>query len=252
MISYKKVGNGNTKIILCHGFGEASFIWDNLVTHLSKTYTCIIPSLPGCEETDLYDYVSIDSMANDIYNVIMHEQILTCYFVGHSMGGYIGLAFAKKHESLLHGLLLVNSTIYADTQEKIDARKKTNEFIKANTVLDYAKISIPNLYSVTSKALYKNIISKHIAQTAAVISKEALIAQNKAMIERPSSEAFIIETLLPIGFIIGKQDEVIPLQKSLTQSVLPKNSYIKVLDNVGHMSIQETNIAPYIIEYITS
>jgi pimeloyl-ACP methyl ester carboxylesterase len=250
MISYKKVGNSKTVIILCHGFGEASFIWSELVLQLSTTYTCIIPSLPGCEKTNLYDYISIDGMANDIYNIMLHEQITTSYFVGHSMGGYIGLAFAKKHESLLLGLLLVNSTIYADTLEKIDARKKINEFIEANTVLDYAKISIPNLYSKTSSTLLKNSINTHIAQTAALVSKEALIAQNNAMIERSSSETFIKETHLPIGFVIGKDDEVIPLEKSLAQSILPEKSYVKILDNVGHMSMQETNIAPFIIEFI--
>jgi pimeloyl-ACP methyl ester carboxylesterase len=252
MLSYKKTGTGKKVLLLCHGFGEAAFIWNTLTEELSKEYICIIPSLPGCGESSLYENLSIESMAEDMYEIIKYEKINEFYFAGHSMGGYIGLAFAKKYELLLKGLLLINSTVYVDTPEKIEARKKTNAFISNNTLKDYLKVSVPNLYSENSKQTLKPTIDKHIELSIQQISKEALIAQNTAMIERPSSELYITKTALPIGFIIGRQDEVIPLEKSLTQSILPQQSYVKILNNIGHVSMQETNIASFVFEFVNA
>jgi pimeloyl-ACP methyl ester carboxylesterase len=56
--------------------------------------------------------------ADCIHALLRHENISSCIMLGHSMGGYITLAFAEKYPLLLTGLGLIHSTAFADSEEK--------------------------------------------------------------------------------------------------------------------------------------
>jgi pimeloyl-ACP methyl ester carboxylesterase len=241
-IHYTKIGKGKTILLLCHGFGESAFIWDNLAKKLAKKFTLIIPNLQGCHPTPLINKnLRIIHMVNNLHEIICKEKIKKFCFLGHSMGGYIGLAYAKKYESFLQSLCLINSTAFPDTPEKKEQRKKTNQFIAKNPIEIYLKTSIPNLYGTAFKN--KGAINNHIKNAEINISKEALIAQNTAMIYRLGSIAYLKKTKLPIHFIIGQADQVIPLAKSEAQAYLPFYPKVHILPNVGHMSFIEVDIS---------
>ena len=66
--------------------------------------------------------------------------------IGHSMGGYITLAFAEKYPEYLNSFGLFHSTAYADTIEKKNTRMKGIEFINRHGAFEFLKTVVPNLF----------------------------------------------------------------------------------------------------------
>ena len=121
-IVYKTSGEG-LPVILLHGFGEDATIWDKQVSYLKDHCQLITPDLPGSglssfDDADAENSDSIEYYADMIEALLKYEDINSCILLGHSMGGYITLAFAEKYPEKLRGFGLIHSTAFADTEEK--------------------------------------------------------------------------------------------------------------------------------------
>ena len=75
---------------------------------------------------------TIEYYASSMYALLQHENVNTCLMFGHSMGGYITLAFAEKYSALLKGFGLIHSTAFADSEERKELRKKSIETMEQN------------------------------------------------------------------------------------------------------------------------
>lgn len=104
--------------MLIHGFGEDAAIWNNQTEYLKDKFQLIIPDLPGSGKSEMTDDMSMEGMAEVIHSIIRQEDIDACTVIGHSMGGYITLAFAEKYPDYLSAFGLFHSTAYADSDEK--------------------------------------------------------------------------------------------------------------------------------------
>src|SRR5689334_1694113 len=123
-------GEGNGKpLMLIHGFAEDHRVWDHQLDAL-KEFQLIIPDLPGSGKSALLNDTSMESMAAVMLAIMDKESIKECCMIGHSMGGYITLAFAEKHAERLNSFCLYHSTAYPDSEEKKEVRLKAIEFIK--------------------------------------------------------------------------------------------------------------------------
>src|SRR6478672_7646514 len=106
---YRMAGDGEP-VVLIHGFAEDGTIWDGLISDLSKNYKVIVPDLAGSGKSTGSDNVSMEILAEHINMILEKENIDSCFMIGHSMGGYITLAFAEKYAHKLKGLGLFHST----------------------------------------------------------------------------------------------------------------------------------------------
>jgi pimeloyl-ACP methyl ester carboxylesterase len=158
--------------------------------------------------------------------------------IGHSMGGYITLAFAEKYPELLNAFGLFHSTAYADNDAKKETRRKGIEFIKNNGASAFIKTTAPNLFSEKTKRKNPDLVEKLIDQYKD-FSSESLIQYYEAMIQRPDRTSVLKSFQKPVLFIIGKHDTAVPLQASLEQSHLPPVSHINILQHSGHMGMWE-------------
>src|ERR1041385_6326251 len=112
-IFYRVIGNGKP-VILVHGFGEDSTVWQNQIEFLKDKFLLIIPDLPGSGRSEMIDDMSIEGIAEAIKEIfelevskISHSE--AC-MIGHSMGGYITLAFAEKYPEYLNAFGLFHSS----------------------------------------------------------------------------------------------------------------------------------------------
>src|SRR5258708_8110839 len=119
-IFYQDVGKG-APVLLIHGFGETSEVWKNQTEYLKNDFHLIVPDLPGSGKSEMIDDMSIEGMAEVVRAIFNSESPevppsggFRGVFIGHSMGGYITLAFADKYPELLNGFGLLHSTSYAD------------------------------------------------------------------------------------------------------------------------------------------
>ncbi len=241
VVTYQKIGIGKP-VVLLHGFGEDASIWDSLVDHLKNIFQCIRIHLPGCGGSAINVEVSASMtlLTEMVAAIFEKEQLVQATLLGHSLGGYIALAFAQKKEHLLNGIGLIHSTVFEDDAAKKTARQKNIEFISQNGATIFLKQAIPNLFAPNYVNEHRNVVDKQIAKTS-YISSETLMAYTRAMQNRESSCDFIEKTKLPVLYIIGKQDNAVPFTNSQQQYHLPKISYIHIMNEVGHMGmIEET------------
>jgi pimeloyl-ACP methyl ester carboxylesterase len=237
VLHYRVYGTGRP-VILVHGFGEEANVWDGLVAHLQDRYQLIVPDLPGSGDSALVPDMSIEGMAETIHEIVHAEGFHTCTLIGHSMGGYITLAFAEKYWNHLDAFGLFHSTSYADSAEKIATRRKGIAFIREHGAFEFLKAATPNLFSPKTKEENTALVEKQIAGLSR-FTPEALITYYEAMIGRPDRTEVLRQTHVPVLFIIGKSDNAVSPDDSLQQSHLPEISYIHLLPHSGHMGMLE-------------
>jgi len=236
-IFFKDEGSGPA-LVLLHGFMESLKIWDEFAKVLSKLFRVIRIDLPGHGETPVMAEVhSMNLMAETVKTVLDSLKIDKCVLVGHSMGGYAALAFAKQFPEILSGICLFHSQAAADNEQAKENRRRTVNIVQMNRA-GFIQQFIPDLFASTNVEKYTDEIKELQAQ-AAGNSAEGIIAALEGMKDRKSSIAFLSETKLPVLFIAGKEDSKIPIQTIVAQAILPAHSEVLILGEVGHMGFIE-------------
>ena len=235
-INYYKRGKGKALVFL-HGFGEDSSIWDEFTQVFSKNKIVRI-DLPCFGKSEPVENVSIEYMADAVKAVLNELKIKSCILIGHSMGGYVSLAFAKKYESILNGLGLFHSHPYADTDEKKKNRLKSIKFLEKNGHIHFVKQLIPKFFAPSFQSSNGFLIDQMIHR-ASQYTTEGFIQATQAMLNRSDQTEVLKNIQCPVLFIVGKKDELAPLKFSLEQTALPNIANILVLEDVGHAGMFE-------------
>jgi pimeloyl-ACP methyl ester carboxylesterase len=240
VIYYKIIGKGKPAIFL-HGFAEDGNVWQYQIDHLKDQYQLIIPDIPGSGQSAIANRqtgVDIDELAESIKAILDEEKIINCTMIGHSMGGYITLALAEKYPGLLNGFGLFHSSALADSDEKKQARLKSIDFIKANGSVAFIKSTTPGLFAASFTKNHSEAINS-LVDNGKNFVEEALIQYYNAMKDRPDRSNVLLNFNAPVLFIIGENDKAIPLDISLKQCYLPKQSHIFILKDSAHMGMWE-------------
>ena len=236
-LSYKKKGKG-LPLIFLHGFGEDSRVWDEFVEKFVEDYKVIRIDLPGFGQSDAGEDMTISKMANGVHAVLEKLEVKQCVLIGHSMGGYVSLAFAERHENMLLGLGMFHSQPFADTEEKKKGRQKGIDFIRKYGHSLYIKQLIPALFA-KSFANDNQVLIERLTFQANQYESEGIIGGLEAMKNRPDRSEGLKKIKCPVLFIVGKEDQAIPEQNSLEQVHLPDVASIHILPKVGHMGMYE-------------
>lgn len=236
-LHYKIRGSGNP-IVLLHGFAEDHQVWKYQLDELEKDYKIIVPDLPGSGLSEAYDTenLSIEDLAKAINAVIEAENIQYFTLIGHSMGGYITLAYENLYYEKTKAIGLFHSTCYADSEIKIQNRKKSIDFIKNNGSESFLKTIIPDLYFNQPKEFLE--IENHLT-IAKKIGSSTLIQYYNAMIKRSNNDQLVQKINKPLLYIGGGHDKLIPVEQTIKESCLSVCSFITILKNSGHMGMIE-------------
>lgn len=238
-IHYKTEGNGPA-VMLVHGFGEQGDVFSLQTEFLKSDYRLIIPDLPGSGKSEALDgHPELDQFAEMLYEISLAElQAEKFHLFGHSMGGYITMAFVEKYAHRLKTFGLLHSSAFADTDEKIDSRKKAIEFIQTHGGTAFLKKIIPDLFAEQNRTMHPEY-AERLFSLAQSIPDEVLVQYYAAMIKRPDRSNLLMETELPVFFLIGKHDTAVPPDASLQQSKMPKTARTHTLNDSGHMGMWE-------------
>ncbi len=254
-IHYKVFGNGNP-LVLIHGFGEDGNIWRNQIDFLKNKFKLIIPNLPGSGQSEMIEDMSMEGMAeaikailnNEYREQLVYQNTFKVSMFGHSMGGYITLAFAEKFPESLSAFGLFHSTAFADSEEKKELRNKGIDFVKKYGSTEFLKTTLPNLFSAYTQKENLGIISTQLLSINK-FSQEAIINYYKAMIKRPDRTAVLKHAKVPILIIAGNNDQTILLNDSLRQCHLSDISYFHILQKSAHMGmLEEAELSNQILE----
>ncbi len=281
-VFYRIEGKG-MPVVLLHGFGEDGNIWNYQTEFLKNHFKLIIPDLPGSgksvgswqlridtekplenqalpytfqptspliNQSTNYPPSTIKYYADCIFALLQNENISQCIMIGHSMGGYITLAFAEKYPYLLKAFGLINLTAFADSEEKKENRKKGIHFIEQHGAYSFLKSTVMSLFGSSFKQNRPEKI-KMLIEEGKKFSNESLQQYYTAMMNRPDRTNVLKNSRVPVLFVIGTEDTAAPLNDLLQQVHLPEISYIHMLKNVAHMSMWEASdkVNNYILEF---
>ena len=237
-ISFSSTGKG-AAIVLLHGFLENSSMWNSITKELSKRNKVICIDLLGHGNSECIGYIhSMEIMAEAVEAVLKHLRIRKSIFIGHSMGGYVALAFADKNPQNVKGFCLMNSTSLADDDERKKLRARANKLVQDNFE-NMVQMSFTNLFSEESRITYKTEI-KLALQDALKTPLQGYIACQEGMKIRPNRIAILKNNDFKKLFIIGKKDPVLNY-KELVEEAKETNSEVVIFEE-GHMSHIENRV----------
>lgn len=235
-LSFFDEGKGSP-LLLLHGFCGSKRYWEKIIPELSKNHRVIAPDLPGHGESSMRNKrYSIEEIAGEVKELLAYLEIEKITLFGHSLGGYITLAFAEKYADQLNAFSLIHSTAFPDSEEAKEGRVANVEKVRENGIKELIDGLVPKLFSPLNAE--KNI--KDIETTKEIgygTSAKGVINALLAMKERPDRNSVLENTSLPVLLIAGEKDQIIPAEK--TFSVSKDNIKEVTIKDSGHMSMYE-------------
>jgi pimeloyl-ACP methyl ester carboxylesterase len=235
-VSFYDEGHGDP-IVLIHGFAGSKQYWEKIIPQLMNEYRVIALDLPGHGESEMVkDRYSIEDMASTVKELLDQLGLEKVTLFGHSLGGYITLAFAELYPHYLKGFSLVHSTANPDSDEAKEARENNAKKIQEEGAGPFIEGLSLKLFSPENT----EVNAKEIEETVKIgmmTKVEGLVSALMAMKDRPERNKVLEETKLPVLLIAGEQDQIIPPEKTFTVS--KQNIEKRVIQNAGHMSMYE-------------
>lgn len=247
-IYYNSTGSGNP-VVLLHGYLESSEIWDSFAEKLSAHFRVIRVDLPGHGLSDVYGPVhSMEFMATSVMELLDSLKISKAFICGHSLGGYVSLAFLELFPERLTGYSLFHSHPLADSPQAIEKRHREIAIVKAGKKDLMYPDNVTRMFASSNIEKFGDALlrSKDIASR---IPGDGIIAVLNGMIERPSRVTEMEEGRVPCLWILGLMDNYIPCGPIQEKVKLPSNAKVVVLNNSGHLGfIEEEDLSVKIIK----
>lgn len=242
-VRYSDRGQGRA-VVLLHGFLESLDIFDELTAKLSKSFRVISIDLPGHGQTPSVGYIhTMELMAGCVKAVMDSLHLKKYVVVGHSMGGYVALAFAELFPEHVKGFCLFHSTAMPDSEEKKKDRERVAEIVKQDHK-EFVSGLIPKLFSQENLPLLRGDVA-HAKKIALDTPKEGIVAALLGMKERTSRELVLKNAKCPVLFIIGKKDVILAWENLLLLTSLPGRSFNILLEHAGHMGFYEAPVETF-------
>ena len=237
---HRKVTGSGLPILLLHGFCENSSLWENISANLKSNYKVITIDLPGFGKSNPDEgNSSIEKIAPSIHHMMVSDLQIDQYVViGHSLGGYISLALADIFPAAILGIGLVNSTSFADSEDKKVLRNKIVEFVNKHGVATFLEGFVGNLFTTENQQKLSVDIA-NVLKMGNNLSKSTLTTYLRAMRDRPD-RSYLLNKLNHVLFIGGREDKHISLtdiEKQIRALKNYENGYF--FDKVAHMSMYE-------------
>jgi len=235
-ISYSIYGKGDP-ILFLHGFLGNQNIWKPFVNHFKTNFCVITIDLPGHGKTSIIeDEMTMDYSAQLINEVLETENINNTHIIGHSMGGYIGLAYSKLFPKKINSLTLFNSTATGDNKQKQADRLKAVRIFDMNPSI-FIDEAIKNLfYEPNLKTFPEQLVE--LTKMAKKTSIKGAQGSLRGMRLRDDNVKWLAKQQFPSLYIAGKHDNTIPY-KSILEQIAITNSQLETLENSGHMGFIE-------------
>ena len=231
-LAYARRGKG-TPLVLLHGFPLDHHLWDDIVPLLEDRFDLILPDLRGFGESTTVDApYSMDDYASDMAGLLDQLGIQKAVIAGHSMGGYVALAFARLYPERVSGLALISSQVLADPPDRKEGRYKS--------AADVAEKGIGGVVEAMTSKFTSDARLQAIARSIMEKQKpDAYIGALKAMAERTDSTSLLSTFKFPVVVVHGEADALIPVARAHeVKAAVPDLHYVELKDT-GHVPMLE-------------
>lgn len=243
--------SGDKTILLLHGYLETLYIWEEFTSLLAPHFRVISIDIPGHGLSHTPAQNSMEFCAGIADALLETLKIKKAAILGHSMGGYVAIEAIKRYPDRFGALIMMHSSPFSDSDQKIEERKREIELIRQNKLMNIIKLSIPKMFASHNKSKMEEKILE-IIETAEVHDPEGVITLIDAMMARIDNSDFLRTTTTPLFMIFGKHDNYIPAEAANDFLKTMKNPDFTFLENSGHSGFLEEPkyVAEKCIEFI--
>ncbi|WP_049924695.1 alpha/beta fold hydrolase [Halopiger djelfimassiliensis] len=112
-VAYYDDGSGDP-LLFCHGIPTSSYLWRDVAPPLSDDYRVIVPDMAGYGNSAMHDGFdrSIRAQEAMVDGLLAELGLETVSFVGHDLGGGVGLRYAAHNPGAVETLVLSNAVCY--------------------------------------------------------------------------------------------------------------------------------------------
>ncbi|MEO6834634.1 MAG: alpha/beta hydrolase [Candidatus Tumulicola sp.] len=233
-------GFGGVPIVLIHGFPLAREIWDSQAVALSRAHRVIRPDLRGMGKSSVPDgpYL-MDVLAADVASVLDALGIERAAIAGHSLGGYVAIAFARMFTERVSHLALVCSRLAADSPEQAAARRELADRAERDgSVQAVTDAYVPRLTAPQTARERPELVAR-IREIANRTDPYGAASMLRGMAMRVAADDIAPDLRVPAIVVAGGCDAVIPMEEARAVArALPRGRLI-VCESSGHLPMLE-------------
>lgn len=231
-LAYTRRGTG-TPLVLLHGYPLDHRIWDEVAPLLEDKFDLLLPDLRGFgNSTTVNTPYTMDDFASDIAGLLDSLGIQKAAIAGHSMGGYVALAFARLFPDRVAGLGLAASQTLADPPDRKEGRYKSAAEVAEKGIGGVVDVMTPKFTNDPALQAYARKVMEGQ-------NPQAYIGALKAMAKRQDSTPLLASMTYPVVLVHGDADALIPIERAREVKDAVPHALLAELPNVGHLPMLE-------------
>lgn len=231
-IAYTDEGEG-LPLLFIHGFPLNRQAWSRQIEAFKSRHRVIAPDLRGFGESGSSTApVSMSRFAEDIWALLEHLVTGPVILAGHSMGGYIALAFAKAYPQCLRGLALVSTKAGRDSLEVANTRRSTAEKVRSAGTAVVLDAMAPKMLSPANR---DEAMAAHVRDLMTPASREGIVNALLGMAERPDAAGWLGDIRVPTLVVTGSDDSIMPVSESEAMAKVIPAARLRVIPGAGHL-----------------
>jgi pimeloyl-ACP methyl ester carboxylesterase len=224
-------------VVLLHAFPLARVMWRPQVEALQDLYRVITPDLRGFGDTGAFaGPPSVEQMADDVATLLTELAITEPVVLGGlSMGGYVALAFARRHADRLRALVLADTRSEADGPEARANRDQLIRFAAGHTARDVIDQMLPKMVSQETSGHRPEVVEE-VRRIASAQSPDGIIGALQALRDRPDATSSLGAITVPTLVVVGRDDVLSPPETATALASRIRGARLVVIDGAGHLS----------------
>ncbi|MBO5044771.1 MAG: alpha/beta hydrolase [Alistipes sp.] len=232
-------GVGEKCVVLLHGYLESMYVWDDFAPLLTPSVRVITVDIPGHGISEVKGEVhTMEMVADVLHQMLKSLEIERVTMVGHSMGGYVALAFCARYPEQLDGLVLLSSTPNPDTEAKHENRRREIALVRAGKKDALARVAPEAGFAEQNRRRLRSYIDD-LTECVHITEDDGIVALLGGMMERADQNEMLRKSVVPQLFILGKKDGYIPVE--VAEEIVANHPQAQVawLEESGHMGFIE-------------
>jgi pimeloyl-ACP methyl ester carboxylesterase len=231
-LAYERLGT-DEPLVLIHGYPLDHTVWDEVVA-LSHDFDLILPDMRGFGQSDAPDSPwTMSDLADDLAGLLDHLGVASAFVAGHSMGGYVALAFAAKYPSRVRGLGLVASQAAADSDERKEGRRANARQIAEQGIGETVAGMTPKLSADTR-------VQKFVHDLMRKQKPAGYIGALHAMAGRTDTLEMVASASFDVLIVHGEADALIPFERAKEVESACARARLFGLPGIGHLPMMES------------
>ncbi len=233
---YFDSGKGDKTVVLIHGYLESMECWDKVLSPLTKLYRVVAFDVPGHGISEVKGETHTPKFVAETLAALLKKiGVEKSSVIGHSMGGYIALAFAKEYPDMVDKLVLHHSTPQGDTPEKRTNRTREIEAIKAGKKELLSTINPGRGFAAANRKKFAEEIGE-LSEQIMMTEDEGIIALLNGMMEREDTSDIVESLGARAMLIFGADDSYMPKEYCVSLAETFTQAKVVEMLSSGHNS----------------